>query len=211
MVLSSGLSWASPLISTVTNWTNQCYALFSALQRKSAGRVVEFMSAIGTSHCRLWCSWRWALSTHLVPLQVSCHLSPFETTLPNLEAYELNKSWSLKIHVPPWIWGKLPWKYKQGYVLKELYDKCRCALSLLAWAPAGLFSPSTASLVEARGCNFCSLKCRKISYLSVYDPSSFLTCYCCISCRSMQGKARPSGLLLQKSLKGCCCLGPKYY
>lgn len=66
----------------------------------------------------------------------------------------------LKYSCAAWTRGKLPRKCKHGYVLRGLSGKCRCALSLLAWASAGLFSPPTASLAEARGCNFCSLKCR---------------------------------------------------
>jgi len=38
---------------------------------------------------------------HLVSLQDSCQLSLYEMTLSGLEAYELNKSWSLNIHVQP--------------------------------------------------------------------------------------------------------------
>lgn len=34
-------------------------------------------------------------------ITVSCQLSLYEMTLSDLEAYELNKSWSLNIHVQP--------------------------------------------------------------------------------------------------------------
>lgn len=110
------------------------------------------MSTIGTSHRRLWCSWRWVLSTHLVPLQVSCHLSPFETTLSGLEAYELNKSWSLNIHVPPGYEASFHWSANMGmswrncltsvYVPYLCWPELQLGYShlplLLLWKPEGV-------------------------------------------------------------------------
>lgn len=153
---------------------------------------------IGASHSGWRSGWRWALSTHpfwLIPVQVSCQLSPCETAVSSdMEAQELTQSWSFNIcvqfgHKASWVFLHrsasvgMQWRLGSLDVPWPLWLEFQLGSShhFSSGGQSGLF------LSFGTSCPFMT---------SLHFTPTAITS----ACKSMQSKACPSGVKVFKGM-----------